>query len=206
MTDRNGIFRTRSCKNWEECLSEAGVRRFWSGRTRNYVAGSQLQSFGSQPIGSVACFNHQRYEYDVPRARQYNSMCFKHCFHIQSSRGGVLEGEWLWLLIIHTYGNSMWLLCHSLWWRSDSLWLLPISSPKHTIPLPYHTIPYNTWPKGSTKHTIPVRNQNIHYKITANWKAEAHHVIRGYPQYPMYTRFWSANMIQKTIEKEAKPA
>ena len=31
----------------------------------------QLPMFGSQPIGSVACFNHQRYEYDVPRARQY---------------------------------------------------------------------------------------------------------------------------------------
>ena len=30
----------------------------------------QLPMFGSQPIGSVSCFSHQRYAY-VPRARQH---------------------------------------------------------------------------------------------------------------------------------------
>ena len=112
----------------------------------------------------------------------------------QSSGGGVLEGEWLWLLIIHTYGNSMWLLCHSLWWRSDSLWLLPISSPKHTIPLPYPTIPYHTRPIYRTKCTIPVPYQNIHYKIIA--KA---HVMRGLiPCTPnSEVQIWSQKKLKK---------
>ena len=55
----------------------------------------QLPMFGSQPIGSVACFNHQRYEYDVPHCPEPDNTtaCASSIASIDTAAEEVSQGE-----------------------------------------------------------------------------------------------------------------